>query len=66
MKVISREDLNMVKRRILSLALSSMMALSLVACGGVSKSTTDTSAAADGEKSGDIGGDRYERKINIK
>ena len=56
----------MVKRRILSLALSSMMALSLAACGGGSKSTADTSAAADGEKSGDIGGDRYERKIDIK
>jgi putative sugar ABC transporter, sugar-binding protein len=53
MKVISREDLNMVKRRILSLALSSVMALSLAACGG--KSNTDSSSAADGAKSGDGG-----------
>ena len=32
-----------------------MMVLSLAACGGGSKSTTDTSAAADGAKSGDGG-----------
>lgn len=32
-----------------------MMVLSLAACGGGSKSTTDTSAAADGAKNGDGG-----------